>query len=88
MPTYEKLDYGSEDGSRWGSSTSLLGCYGAVPAAQSTLPTVGAASTYIPMQQSTNTITTFGFDSEAAFTSMVFKVSSMTVALRRLGLIA
>ena len=88
MPTYEKLDYGSEDGSRWGASTSLLGCYGAIPVAQSTLPTVGAASTYLQMRQSTNTITTFGFDSEEAFTSMVFKISTMTVAARRLGLIA
>ena len=34
MPTYERLDYGSPDGSQWGISTALLGMYGAVPVAQ------------------------------------------------------
>ena len=33
MATYERLDYGSPDGSQWGgTSTSLLGMYGATPA--------------------------------------------------------
>lgn len=50
MATYERLDYGSADGSQWGGSASdLLGCYGATPvsrragAAQAT-SLVGTAS--------------------------------------------
>jgi len=32
MPTYERLDYGSPDGSQWGrASTDALGMYGMTP---------------------------------------------------------
>ena len=32
MPTYERLDYGSPDGSQWGgASTDPLGFYGVTP---------------------------------------------------------
>ena len=31
MATYEKLDYGSPDGSLWGDSSAKLGVYGKVP---------------------------------------------------------
>jgi len=32
MPTYERLDYGSPDGSHWGgASTDALGFYGVTP---------------------------------------------------------
>ena len=86
MATYEKLDYSSDDGSQWGSSTDLLGMYGAIPATQYT--TVGAASTYLTYQQSTDTASTWGFASEAALTSMILQVSTLTVALKRLGVIA
>lgn len=86
MATYEKLDYGSDDGSQWGSSTDLLGFYGAVPSTQYT--TVGAESTYATYQQSTITASTWGFDSQAALTSFILQVSTLTVALKRLGVIA
>ena len=40
MPTYERLDYGSDDGSRWGGASSdKLGFYGAIPVA---CPSIGA----------------------------------------------
>ena len=88
MPTYEKLDYSSPDGSQWGSSTDLIAVYGAVPAAQSSLPTVGAASTYATYQQSTGSASTWGFASALQMTSMIRQVSTITVALRTFGLIA
>ena len=88
MPTYEKLDYSSPDGSQWGSSTDLISVYGAVPVAQSSLPTVGAASTYATYNQSTIDSSTFGFGSQAAMTSFIRQVSTITVALRTWGLIA
>ena len=35
MPTYERLDYGSPDGSQWGgTSTDALGMYGVTPTTQ------------------------------------------------------
>ena len=88
MPTYERLDYGSADGSLWGASTDLIGVYGAVPVAQSSLPTVGAASTYATYNQSTAEASTFGFASQAAMTSFIRQVSTITVVLRTFGLIA
>ena len=85
MATYERLDYGSPDGAQYGVSTSKIGFYGAVPQSQYTL--VGAASTYISHGQSSATATTYGFNSAAAVTSIVFQVSTITVALKALGII-
>jgi hypothetical protein len=37
MATYERLDYGSDDGSQWGAaSTDKLGFYGSVPVVRRT----------------------------------------------------
>ena len=37
MATYERLDYGSDDGSQWGvAATDKLGFYGKVPVVQRT----------------------------------------------------
>ena len=88
MATYEKLDYGSEDGSQWGASTDLIAFYGAIPVAQSTLPTVGPASTYVVHAASSDATPMFGFGTQVAMTSMIRQVSTLTVALKRLGLVA
>lgn len=87
MPTYERLDYGSPDGSHWGgASTDLLGMYGVTPVTAYTL--VGAASTYASTSSGgSDQATTFGFSTAAGFTSMVYQVSTITVALRRIGLV-
>ena len=34
MATYERLDYGSPDGSKWGNSSAKIGFYGKVPIVQ------------------------------------------------------
>lgn len=31
MATYERLDYGSDDGSQWGDASAKVGFYGKVP---------------------------------------------------------
>jgi len=37
MPTYERIDYGSDDGSQWGTkATDKIGFYGKVPVVQRT----------------------------------------------------
>lgn len=87
MPTYERLDYGSPDGSNWGgASTDLLGLYGVTPVVQYTA--VGAASTYVTSWASTGAATgsTFGFATAAAMSSFILQVSTMTVAGRNLGI--
>lgn len=87
MPTYERLDYGSPDGSNWGgASTDALGMYGVTPVVQ--YEAVGAASTYVTSWASSGQApaSTFGFASAAALTSFILQVSTMTVAGRNLGL--
>ena len=84
MPTYERLDYGSPDGSHWGgASTDSLGMYGVTPVIQYTA--VGAASTYSVASTSNAAQTTFGFTS-SGITSMILQVSTITQAGRLLGL--
>lgn len=86
MATYEILDYGSPDGSQWGNaSTDKLGMYGKTPVTR--YVGAGAASTYLSYKQSTGTASTWGFDSQAAVTSFILQVSTLTTALRNFGLI-
>ena len=53
MPTYERLDYGSDDGSQWGTvSSDKLAFYGKVPISQTTFPqlstgTINDVSTWV-----------------------------------------
>ena len=52
MPTYERLDYGSPDGSQWGGASSdALGFYGVTPVVRQSIglgvSTVTHASTAI-----------------------------------------
>ena len=87
MATFERLDYGSPDGSHWGgASTDALGMYGVTPVTQ--YDVVGAASTYATSWASTGAATgsTFGFTTAASMSSFILQVSTITVAGRRLGL--
>ena len=78
---YEQITYNAPDGAQMGrTSTELIGFYGATPITRYGL--VGAASTYIV---STSVIS--GLDTAAAVTSLVFQVSTITTALRNMGLI-
>ena len=87
MPTYERLDYGSPDGSQWGGASSdTLGFYGATPVTR--FNDVQAASTYPAYSQSTASASTFGFASALHFTTFVATVSSIQAALTRSGLTA
>lgn len=83
---YESLSYNAPDGCQMGrTSTELIGFYGATPIVRPA--NVGAASTYVVYSQSTATATTFGLDSANAVTSLIYQVSTLTVAMRNLGLI-
>ena len=84
MPvSVEQVTYNAPDGATMGrASTEPISFYGATPVSR--YVGVGAASTYTT---TTNTTATFGFDTNAAVTSVVLQLSTITVALRNLGLI-
>lgn len=82
MPV-EQVSYNGPDGATFGSaSTETISFYGATPVTR--YVGVGAASTY-----ATTTLTTSmtGLTSLASMTSMILQVSTITVALRNVGLI-
>lgn len=80
---FEQVTYNSPDGAQMGNaSTEKIGFYGQTPISR--YVGVGASSTY---GTTTNTTAVFGFDSLAAVTSMIRQVSTITVALRNLGLV-
>ena len=82
MATYERLDYGSPDGSQWGgTSTDALALYGLTPVVQ--YSSVPAASTWTVTSVAGSS---FGFTTAESFTTFVLAVSSMSQAGRRLGL--
>ena len=81
---YEQLSYNAPDGAQFGRAASdKVGFYGATPVIQYGTA-VGAASTFII---TTNTTATFGLDSSAAVSTLVFQVSTINQALRGYGLI-
>ena len=85
MPV-EQITYNTPDGATMGrASTESITFYGST--VQTRYVGVGAASTYLSHGQSTGTASAYGLDSAAAVTSLVLQVSSITVALRRIGLI-
>ena len=87
MPTYERLDYGSPDGSHWGgASTDALGMYGVTPVTRYTADFI-VASTFLATGQSTATASTYGFTSLDAVTTLVATVSSLVTAARNIGMV-
>ena len=85
---YEQAGYNGPDGLQVGrTSSDLISFYGATPAPRGDNPTPGAASTYVDVGQSTASASTYGLNSAAAVTSLVYQVSTLTVCLRNLGLI-
>ena len=82
----ENVTYNSPDGATMGAtSTETISFYGAT--VRSRYVGVGAASTYVVHGQSTDTASSYGLNSAAAVTSLVLQVSTLTVALRNIGLI-
>lgn len=82
MPTYERLDYGSPDGSQWGgASTDALGFYGVTPVTRYGDGQAASTFTVTSVAQ-----TSFGFTTAQSFTTFVATVSSMQQALTRIGI--
>lgn len=71
MATYERLDYGSDDGSQWGDVNARLGFYGAVPVGIQNVANVSAASQMSTVWSSfISRMTTMGLVSTVTYTSL------------------
>lgn len=84
MASYERLDYGSPDGSLWGGvSSDACGFYGYTPVSQwgSTL----IASSF-RVQATAYQGSSLGLISSDSLSTMVAQVSSMLTALQRIGI--
>ena len=78
--TYERLDYGSPDGSRWGGvSTDALAFFGATPATQMGISS--AISTTVSISTSP-----YGFSTSSEAMALVNAVSTMAARLVSTGL--
>jgi hypothetical protein len=85
---YEQVSYNGPDGAQMGKSAATpIAFYGATPIARSdtTYPADLTASTYTT---TTNTTVVFGFNSQAAASSLIHQVSSLVQIVKKLGLSA
>lgn len=84
MATYERLDYGSPDGSQWGgASTDLLALHGSTPVDQA-----AAILTALTTGVTITAGVAAGFASTAQLQLMVDALNAVIVALREKGIIA
>lgn len=85
MATFERLDYGSPDGSQWGgASTDAIGFYGATPVSR--YATALQASTFLVTSVTTAASSVAGFQTAAHLSSFITQVSSVIRMLERYGL--
>ena len=71
MATYERLDYGSDDGSQWGDVNARLGFYGAAPVGIQNASNVSNASQMSTVWSSfISRMTTMGLVSTVTYTSL------------------
>lgn len=80
MATYERLDYGSADGSQWGgAATDKLGMYGVTPVVQA------SAITAVNTTGAVSTSNSYGFTTNTQADAIVTAVNSIITALQNLG---
>lgn len=82
MATYERLDYGSDDGAQiGGAATDKIAFYGITPAVQPT----NAAQAALTL--TTATSAGFGFSTSAGFIAAVAQLENIRASLVLLGLL-
>jgi hypothetical protein len=86
MATYERLDYGSADGSQWGgAATDKIAFFGAVPIVQRS----GSAQVALTTALASVTVTgAYGFALSSGFSALLAQVEEIRAALVAHGLIA
>jgi UDP-N-acetyl-D-mannosaminuronic acid transferase (WecB/TagA/CpsF family) len=81
MATYERIDYGSDDGAQLGgAATDKIGFYGATPVVR---PTKATAVTTTGASSTTNA---YGYTTAAQADAIVTAVNAIIVNLTTLGL--
>lgn len=85
---FEILDYGSPDGAQFGrTSADLIGFYGATPSVRNS-GTTNDVSTTTTVSASTNGVATvlWGWRTSSEFATITAAVSTMQLAMKRIGL--
>lgn len=79
MATYERLDYGSADGSQWGgAATDKLAMYGATPVVQaSTIASVTTATLTTVTTDAATTTTPWGYSTSTQADAIVTLVNAL-----------
>lgn len=81
MATYERLDYGSADGSNWGgAATDKLAVYGETPVVQA------ANITNVTTTAATSTTNAYGYTTAAQADAIVTAVNALIVAVENFGI--
>ncbi len=83
MASYERLDYGSDDGCLiGGAATDKVGFYGAAPVVQA------STFTSVTTTAATSTTNAYGYTTAAQADAIVTAVNAIIVALENVGLAA
>lgn len=83
MASYERIDYGSPDGSNWGGSASdKIALYGEVPVVQA------SAITAVSTTAATSTTNAYGYTTAAQADAIVTAVNSLITAVKNFGITA
>lgn len=81
MATFERLDYGSPDGSNWGgAATDKLAVYGETPVVQA------ANITNVTTTAATSTTNAYGYTTAAQADAIVTAVNALIVAVENFGI--
>lgn len=83
--SFERLDYGSVDGSRWGgASTDKIAFYGVTPVSRIGVST--AISTTVSVSANATTFQAYGFSTSSEAMDFVNAISTIASALVSTGL--
>ena len=85
MPSYERLGYGSDDGSQWGDTLDRLGMYGVTPVARYTSTLLVCSFNVSTSSFGPNS--TFGWLTPVDMSTLVAQVSSVVTALKNIGML-
>lgn len=80
MATYERLDYGSSDGSQWGgASTDKLGFYGATPVVKTAVSATAVTAVATTVISQVATSGKWAFSTSTAAAALVTRVRQLQV---------
>lgn len=85
MATYERLDYGSADGSQWGgASTDKIAFYGATPVAKTNVANTATTALATATISQVGTSGKWAFSTSTAALAYVTRIKQMQVDVKNL----